>query len=164
MHLRPRHRLALPALLTATALGGCPGDDTDDDSATSVADTSSESSAGPTTDPSSSESSTDPTVTTDPSESSTSESGSTSVADTGTDGGSSSITDTGSTGDADCFGDGSMPACDVTEQAECEAVDICLWSEPGYCSANCTVITDAQTCCEQFECAWMGDACDYNAI
>jgi len=163
MHMRMRHRLSIPGLLTVAALGGCGGDDSDD-SATSVADTET------ATDPSS-DTSADATASTSTSESS-SEGGSTSLTDTGSETGTGSESDTGSDSTADsgsdtgeqCFGDGSMPACDVTEQGDCEAIDICLWTEPGYCSANCVVITDATTCCEQFECAWMAGACDYNAI
>jgi hypothetical protein len=155
----PSHRrLSIPAWLAVGSLGAataCGGDD----GSTTAADTSADdaaddgsSSAGPSTADDSAESSSASGSTTAPSESSGDAESTTRGDDSGTSGGDY------------CFGDGSNPACDVTEQPACEGVEICVWSEPGYCGANCTAITDRATCCEQLECEWQFGACDYGAI
>lgn len=149
-------RLSLPAFLAVGSLGAaiaCGGDDGSTTAAdTSADDAGSSSSGGPST--------VDDGATTGASESS-------SATAPGTDDGSSTRgdeTSADSTGGDYCFGDGSDPSCDVTEQAECEGIEVCVWTEPGYCSANCAAITDRMQCCDQFECEWQFGACDYGAI
>jgi hypothetical protein len=163
----PSHRrLSIPAWLAVGSLGAataCGGDDgsttaadTSADDADDDADDDGSSSGGPSTADDSAESSSASGTTTAPSESSGDDESTTRGDDTGV--------DSGTSGGDYCFGDGSNPACDVTEQAACEGIDVCIWTEPGYCGANCTAITDRSTCCEQFECEWQFGACDYGAI
>ncbi len=147
----------MPAFLAVGSLGAasaCGGDDGTTTAAdTSADDADDDGSSGPST-------ADDDAASTGPSDSS-------SVTVSSDEDGSSTRgdeTSTDSTGGDYCFGDGSNPSCDVTEQSECEGIEVCVWTEPGYCSANCAAITDRTQCCDQFECEWQFGVCDYGAI
>lgn len=165
-----QRRLSLPAFLAVGSLGAVPACGGDDGSTTNAETSADDADDDADDDGSSGPSTADDDADDDAASTGPSDDGSTSAASSSEDGGTTRADETSadsgseSTGGDYCFGDGSNPSCDVTEQAECEGIEICVWSEPGYCGANCAAITDRMTCCEQFECEWQFGACDYGAI
>jgi hypothetical protein len=158
-----RRGFRVPAVLAVSSLGAAIACGSSDDGTTSVATTGTESS-------STASDATDPSTTTTGATTTTTESG-----DAESSGGSSSgldssdsLDESSESGGNDCPDTGHMPACELTDQTGCEAVEICEWTDmgdgTGYCHADCTLITDETTCCGQYECRWFNEMCEYNGL
>jgi hypothetical protein len=154
-------------LLTVSALGATSGCPAGDDDATTAADEG-DSDGGPS-DGASSEASAEESTTSASSTGVTDTSGS--ATDPTTDDGGTTRAETESdsaatTGSACSFGGdtGGGPVCDAAEQAECEAIEVCLWAPPGYCYADCLALADEASCCAEAGCIWLGDVCEYGGI
>ena len=159
---RTNLRLLLPAVLGVTGLAaGCAGDD---DDSTSVAATESSGSAG-STDDSSSTNASAPTSSTDASGTTAADTGSTAGSTSGVDSGSESITETGSTTGSGCALGGGGATCDViTEQAACEAEEICLWAPPGLLLCQLHRDHRRNGVLRRAGLPVVDDACDYGGI